>query len=347
MKSLRYFLFAIVLFMAFTTRVEAKTQCVYNYNDIKIVLSTTDDDNILDKITDSGNYKKPYKIATGNKIKLKDGKCPNVYIVDRDVITGPYRRVYSSKSRCTNDNYSEREMCKKVSGVKDTSGQTGSSLTGGHSQFDLIGSASDSCDYSYESTDGNVTMRVTRDGDALRFTCNSDQSSGGVCNFKGDRSNVENSILSGDNFSCPTYIYADITFRNLATEVELIETGTEADTNFSQGSSWQRPNTISGDVWNDPTIDCPDIFSEEPGSVGSILRTILGYIRIIGPILVVLLSAIDFIKAIFGFDEKAMGTAYRKLIIRLIAAIALFLIPTLIDVLLDFINATTCTDFFK
>ena len=91
------------------------------------------------------------------------------------------------------------------------------------------------------------------------------------------------------------------------------------------------------------TVDCPTIFSEEPGSVGDILRTILGYIRVIGPILVVLLSAIDFIKAIFGFDEKAMSNAYHKLIIRLIAAVALFLIPTLIDVMLDFINATTCT----
>lgn len=115
------------------------------------------------------------------------------------------------------------------------------------------------------------------------------------------------------------------------------------NTDGNQNESWQRDTAISSQNWNDPSIDCPDIFSTDPGSVGGILRSILNYIRVIGPILVVILSAIDFIKAIFGFDEKAMSNAQRKLIIRLIAAIALFLVPTLVEVLLDFINATTCT----
>ena len=81
----------------------------------------------------------------------------------------------------------------------------------------------------------------------------------------------------------------------------------------------------------------------DPGSVGWILYTILNYIKIIGPILVVLLSAIDFIKAVVGFDEKAMKEAQSKLVIRLVAAICLFLVPTLVQLLLSFINATTCT----
>ena len=72
------------------------------------------------------------------------------------------------------------------------------------------------------------------------------------------------------------------------------------------------------------------------------LVTILNYIKVIGPILVVLLSAIDFVKAVFSSDDKAIKEAQSKLIIRLIAAIALFLVPTLIQVLLSFINQTTC-----
>ena len=39
----------------------------------------------------------------------------------------------------------------------------------------------------------------------------------------------------------------------------------------------------------------------------------------------------------------AMKEAQNKLIIRLVAAVALFLVPTLVQVLLSFINATTCT----
>ena len=90
-------------------------------------------------------------------------------------------------------------------------------------------------------------------------------------------------------------------------------------------------------------IECEDIFdTQTPGALGWMLVTILNYIKIIGPILVVLLSAVDFVKAVFSSDDKAIKEAQSKLIIRLIAAIALFLVPTLIQVLLSFINQTTC-----
>ena len=90
------------------------------------------------------------------------------------------------------------------------------------------------------------------------------------------------------------------------------------------------------------SISCEDIFGQEEGSLGWLLNTILGYIKVIGPILVVLLSAIDFIKAVVGTDEKAMKEAQSKLVIRLICAVGLFLVPTLIQVLLSFINQTVC-----
>ena len=91
------------------------------------------------------------------------------------------------------------------------------------------------------------------------------------------------------------------------------------------------------------TVECPDIINMEEGKLGWLLNTILNYIRIIGPVLVVLLSAIDFIKAVVGFDEKAMKEAQNKLIIRLVAAVCLFLVPTLVQLLLSFINASTCS----
>lgn len=100
---------------------------------------------------------------------------------------------------------------------------------------------------------------------------------------------------------------------------------------------------LSEDNFNSLDLECPDIINMEEGKLGWLLNMILNYIRIIGPVLVVLLSAIDFIKAVIGTDEKAMKEAQSKLIIRLVAAIALFLVPTLVQLLLSFINATTCT----
>lgn len=99
-------------------------------------------------------------------------------------------------------------------------------------------------------------------------------------------------------------------------------------------------NEASTDYWNQE-IECEDIFEfDKEGSVGWMLQTIFDYIKVIGPVIVVLLSAIDFIKAVVGTDEKAMKEAQSKLIIRLVAALALFLIPTLIQLLLNFINVT-------
>ena len=86
-------------------------------------------------------------------------------------------------------------------------------------------------------------------------------------------------------------------------------------------------------------VGCKTLFNfDQEGSVGWFLQRILDYMRIFAPIIVVLLSSIDFIKAIFSSDEKATKEAQRKLVIRLVCALALFLVPTLIEFLLYVIN---------
>ena len=76
----------------------------------------------------------------------------------------------------------------------------------------------------------------------------------------------------------------------------------------------------------------------EEGSVYDLLQTLLDYIKILGPILVVILSAVDFIKAVASSDEDAMKKAQHRLVIRLIAALALFLIPTFVQLILELIG---------
>lgn len=346
MKRLHYFLFAIVLFMSFTTGVEAEaTRCKYTWNDTEILLSTDDGGSTLKHIeaSDEENWT-IYGSATGG-ISLNRSACPKIIVGKKNHTVYPTGNIDgTNKNVCeTVFTGNEDENCtSEISGVKETSGASDDSVLDRGYQFDLVGESGDTCNYRLEDYEINVDLKITKNGDSLRKTCTSDPRTD-TC--QADLSNdVRNAILNNGNFTCPPYLYAS-SIKKVGiktTIVRLTGVGNENDEDRSNGSSWQRPNAISGENW-DQTVDCPAIFSEEPGSVGDILRTILGYIRVIGPILVVLLSAIDFIKAIFGFDEKAMGNAYRKLIIRLIAAIALFLIPTLIDVMLDFINATTCT----
>lgn len=84
--------------------------------------------------------------------------------------------------------------------------------------------------------------------------------------------------------------------------------------------------------------NCNQIIDMSEGKFGWILQKLLNYIKIAGPILVVLLSAVDFIKAMASSDENIFKKAQSRLMIRLIAALALFLVPTLVQLLLGLIN---------
>jgi hypothetical protein len=81
----------------------------------------------------------------------------------------------------------------------------------------------------------------------------------------------------------------------------------------------------------------------DPGdenSVAWLLQQILNYIRIIGPILVVVLSSVDFAVVIVKNDDDSLGKAKKKLINRLLLVIALFLVPTLVSAILDIFGIT-------
>ena len=81
-----------------------------------------------------------------------------------------------------------------------------------------------------------------------------------------------------------------------------------------------------------------DVNDEE--SVAWLLQQILNFIKIIGPILVVVLSSVDFIQVIVKSDDEAMAKAQKKLIKRLILAALLFFIPTLVQTILDIFGIT-------
>lgn len=67
--------------------------------------------------------------------------------------------------------------------------------------------------------------------------------------------------------------------------------------------------------------------------------------RILGPMIVLIMSAVDFAKAIVMGDDETMQKCYKKLVKRLILAIALFFVPTLVTILLNifgFVGGPVC-----
>ena len=79
----------------------------------------------------------------------------------------------------------------------------------------------------------------------------------------------------------------------------------------------------------------------DPDSVAWLLQTLLNYIKVLGPILVIVLSSVDFLKVIIKSDDDAMQTAGKKLGYRLILAALLFFIPTIVEVLLGIFGITS------
>lgn len=367
MKRLHYILFAFVLFMAFTTGVEASTKCNYvwvtdlfGYTDsdgnkvngeLSFSLEAKDGSNRLTVVSgglkSSGYENLDVKFANEKGIALNsDGSCPTISVYSQAVMGG--FKIYKTKKTCQDGYLTRNERCSP--NLTPTAGDSNTSTgndSGRGGQFRLSHSSSDSCEYEqpYGDNGYNIINIERRDNNKVHGTCDAASSISGRCRVAFDVDHSE--FYPNGTFTCPPFL--NTTFSSSGSNNPIItytvfELGREGDEDRSEGTNenWQREDAISQENW-DKEVDCPAIFSKKPGSVGDILRTILGYIRVIGPILVILLSAIDFIKAIFGFDEKAMSNAYHKLIIRLIAAIALFLIPTLVEVLLNFINASTCT----
>lgn len=101
---------------------------------------------------------------------------------------------------------------------------------------------------------------------------------------------------------------------------------------------------LNDDYNNDMNCTGNDSLLGDPNddsSVAWLLDKILTYSTLIGMVLVVVLSSVDFLKVIVNSSDDDMAKAIKKLGIRLICAILLFFVPTLTNALLDLFGLTS------
>ena len=79
---------------------------------------------------------------------------------------------------------------------------------------------------------------------------------------------------------------------------------------------------------------------DDEKSVAWLLQQVFNVIKIVGPVVVIVLSSIDFAQVIIKNDDEAMAKAQKKLIIRLILAASLFFIPMLVELALNIFGLT-------
>lgn len=73
---------------------------------------------------------------------------------------------------------------------------------------------------------------------------------------------------------------------------------------------------------------------DDPDSIRYMVNTILQYVRIIVPILIILLGTIDFAKAVLAGKEDNMKKAQTDFIKRVMIGVAVFFVPLLVDVVM-------------
>lgn len=80
------------------------------------------------------------------------------------------------------------------------------------------------------------------------------------------------------------------------------------------------------------------------GTLRKDLNSVFNIIKIVAPILIIVFSIYDFIKAAAGKVEGEMKKAFSKLLKRIIFAVILFFLPTILDYFLGLVNPgyTTC-----
>lgn len=104
---------------------------------------------------------------------------------------------------------------------------------------------------------------------------------------------------------------------------------------LTSGNNNNIPNTnVSGEEVN---VDCETIFGskDDPKSLRYLINEILSYVKIIVPILLILLGTLDFAKAVIASKEDEMKKAQATFIKRVIAAVAVFFVPILIDFIME------------
>ena len=139
-------------------------------------------------------------------------------------------------------------------------------------------------------------------------------------------------LIIGTILFSTTNVYAkeEFNYKNTSVTIASVTNINNAiiPNNLTQIMSCSGQNAVLGNV-------------NDPDSVAWLLQKLLDYTRVIGPFLVLVLSSIDYVKAILMSDDDSLNKAHKKLITRLLLAGSLFVLPTLVGVLLNVLGFTS------
>jgi hypothetical protein len=120
----------------------------------------------------------------------------------------------------------------------------------------------------------------------------------------------------------------------------LIEDGGYRDATTCEVKESENKLSTGSDVGN----TCEDMFTDE---LINEIKKILKYIKILVPILIIVLGMVDFGRAMLASKEEEMKKAQSTFIKRLIIGVVIFLLPTIINSVLDLAQTAWKDDTLK
>lgn len=197
----------------------------------------------------------------------------------------------------------------------------------------------------YKISNYDVKYDITSNGNVITVNFDTKKTD----DIKGDykfTNNLENTIFkSGDEIVCPSNIYvvygmsgtkitAKLYSESKENSIKAVLSETSTDNNKTITGGVSKNTNSNGSILNDNQERC-SIFSSD---FIEFMQLMLDYIRIAGLVLAVVLSIMDYTKAIFGSDDKSNEKANKRFATRLIVLALLFLIPAVINFVLNLFN---------
>ena len=101
----------------------------------------------------------------------------------------------------------------------------------------------------------------------------------------------------------------------------------------------------SNDPDKAPVIDNTEVYNECTEILGkgvvSLLQKLFNWIKVLGPILVLILSSLDFTKTVLAGDEDSMKKSQKRLGARLLCAAGLYFLPIIVTLIINLIFGTS------
>jgi hypothetical protein len=115
----------------------------------------------------------------------------------------------------------------------------------------------------------------------------------------------------------------------------------------------EEPEIVEG---GDVSVSCGGVFTQD---AIDLIKEVLGYFRILAPAVLIVMIGVDLVTAVISMEympgkDDSMRKAMSKIFLRVIAAILLFFIPTILNIILGLdgvkdklVISEDCNDFYK